>query len=173
MQAVMHLEWEKEEKHVALLKAPTRQPKTTTLQVRLEEEVRHNLDRYAEFIDANPSYVVSEALKLLFRKDDEFKRWAGQHTKVHNQNQTQGEALTKTPNNHEVPSNPIRCAQEPRLARSAWLAPLSRFFVVEVWKPDSKFARGHAIVATVPSGRETRYASCEGHRGRSKKRNAR
>jgi predicted transcriptional regulator len=81
---------------VALLKAPTKQPKTTTLQVRLEEEVRHNLDRYAEFIDANPSYVVSEALKLRFRKDDEFKRWAGQHTKVHNQNQTQGEALTKT-----------------------------------------------------------------------------
>jgi len=52
---------------LALLKAPSKQPKTTTLQVRLEEEVRHNLDRYAEFIDANASYVVSEALKLLFR----------------------------------------------------------------------------------------------------------
>ena len=65
---------------MALLKAPSKQPKTTTLQVRLEEEVRHNLDRYAEFIDANASYVVSEALKLLFRKDEEFKRWLGQHT---------------------------------------------------------------------------------------------
>jgi len=79
---------------LALLKAPSKQPKTTTLQVRLEEEVRHNLDRYAEFIDANPSYVVSEALKLLFRKDEEFKRWAGQHT--NNQRQIQGEGLTKT-----------------------------------------------------------------------------
>ena len=58
-----------------LLKAPSKQPKTTTLQVRLEEEVRHNLDRYAEFIGANASYVVSEALKLLFKRDDEFKRW--------------------------------------------------------------------------------------------------
>ena len=60
---------------MALLKAPSKQPKTTTLQVRLEEEVRHNLDRYAEFIEANPSYVVSEALKLLFKKDTEFRHW--------------------------------------------------------------------------------------------------
>ena len=81
---------------MALLKAPSKQPKTTTLQVRLEEEVRHNLDRYAEFIDANASYVVSEALKLLFRKDEEFKRWLGQHTNNQNQKLIQGDALTKT-----------------------------------------------------------------------------
>ena len=81
---------------MALLKAPSKQPKTTILQVRLKEEVRHNLDRYAEFIDANASYVVSEALKLLFRKDDEFKRWLGQHTNNHDQEQIQGDALTKT-----------------------------------------------------------------------------
>jgi predicted transcriptional regulator len=60
---------------LALLKAPSKQPKTTTPQVRLEDEVRHNLDRYAEFLDANPSYVVSEALKLLYRKDREFQSW--------------------------------------------------------------------------------------------------
>jgi len=64
---------------LALLKSPSKQPKTTTPQVRLEEVVRRSLDRYAEFIDANPSYVVSEALRLLFRKDEEFKRWADQH----------------------------------------------------------------------------------------------
>lgn len=81
---------------MALLKAPSKQPKTTTLQVRLEEKVRHNLDKYAEFIDANSSYVVSEALKLLFRKDEEFKRWSAQHTNNQTQEQVQGEALTKT-----------------------------------------------------------------------------
>jgi predicted transcriptional regulator len=81
---------------LALLKAPSKQPKTTTLQVRLEEEVRQRLDRYAEFIDANPSYVVSEALKLLFKKDEEFKRWAGRDTNDHSQEQIKGEALTKT-----------------------------------------------------------------------------
>ena len=81
---------------MALLKAPSKQPKTTTLQVRLEEEVRKNLDGYAEFIGANASYIVSEALKLLFRKDEEFKRWLGQHANHHNHEQIQGGALTKT-----------------------------------------------------------------------------
>ena len=79
-----------------LLKAPSKQPKTTTLQVRLEEEVRHNLDRYAEFIGANASYVVSEALKLLFKRDDEFRRWLSEHATNINQEQTRGDALTKT-----------------------------------------------------------------------------
>ncbi len=64
--------------------------------MRLEEEVRHNLDRYAEFIGANASYVVSEALKLLFRKDEELKRWSGQRTNNQSQEHIQGEALTKT-----------------------------------------------------------------------------
>ena len=81
---------------MALLKAPSKQPKTTTLQVRLEEEVRRNLDKYAEFIDANSSYVVSEALKLLFKKDEDFKHWLGQHMNDHNQEQIPGDALTKT-----------------------------------------------------------------------------
>ena len=79
-----------------LLKAPSKQPKTTTLQVRLGEEVRHNLDRYAEFIGANASYVVSEALKLLFKRDDEFKRWLGEHPNNINQQQIRGDVLTKT-----------------------------------------------------------------------------
>ena len=66
---------------MALLKAPSKQPKTTMLQVRLDEEVRLNLDRYAEFLDANPSYIVTEVLKLLYRKDKAFHTWlAGQHT---------------------------------------------------------------------------------------------
>ncbi len=60
------------------------------------EEVRRNLDRYVEFIDANPSYVASEALKLLFKQDDEFKRWLDHHTNNHNQEEVQGDALTKT-----------------------------------------------------------------------------
>jgi hypothetical protein len=80
---------------MALLKPPSKQPKTTTLQVRLEEEVRHNSDRYAEFIDATPFYVVSEALKLLFKKDDDFKRWLSEHPTNINQQQIRGDVLTK------------------------------------------------------------------------------
>ena len=39
--------------------------------------------KYAEFLDANPSYVVNEALKHLFRRDDEFKRWMDNNTEKH------------------------------------------------------------------------------------------
>ena len=81
---------------MALLKTPSKQPKTTTLQVRLEEEVRHNLDSYAEFINATPSYVVSEALKVPFKKDDEFKRWLEQQASSDNYQQTEGGVHTKT-----------------------------------------------------------------------------
>ncbi|MGB7023054.1 MAG: hypothetical protein WBD73_04580 [Candidatus Acidiferrales bacterium] len=81
---------------MALLKAPSKQPKTTTLQVRLENEVRGNLDRYAEFIGANASYVVSETLKLLFNRDHEFKRWLSEYPTNINQKQIKGGPLTRT-----------------------------------------------------------------------------
>jgi hypothetical protein len=77
---------------MALLKAPSKQPKTTNLQVRLEEEVRRNLERYGEFLNASPSYVVSEALKLLFKKDNEFKIWTDQNPEVTTQPK-QGDAI--------------------------------------------------------------------------------
>jgi predicted transcriptional regulator len=76
---------------LALLKAPSKQPKTTTLQVRLEEEVRLNLDRYAEFLDANPSYVVSEVLKLLYRKDREFQSWLATQMGTTHESREKGE----------------------------------------------------------------------------------
>ena len=81
---------------MALLKAPSRKPKTTTLQVRLEEEVKLNLENYAEFIDATPSYVMSEALKLLFRRDGEFKRWLDQHPSNGDHDEIEGGLFTKT-----------------------------------------------------------------------------
>jgi hypothetical protein len=66
-----------------LLKAPQKQPKITGLQVRIEDDVKLTLHKYAEFLDANPSYVVNEALKNLFKKDDEFKRWIENNTEKH------------------------------------------------------------------------------------------
>ncbi|MCU1240923.1 MAG: hypothetical protein JWO71_1649 [Candidatus Acidoferrum typicum] len=58
-----------------ILKSPPKPPKNETLQLRVEEEIRSKLGKYAEFIDSSESYVVSESLRLLFRKDDEFKAW--------------------------------------------------------------------------------------------------
>jgi predicted transcriptional regulator len=70
---------------MSLVKPPSKQPKTTNVQVRLEEEVRRNLDKYAEFLNATPSYVVSEALKLLCRKDKEFQNWLSTHSQETNE----------------------------------------------------------------------------------------
>jgi len=64
-----------------LLKAQPRQPKSAAIQIRVEEDIKLRLDKYAEFIDSSPAYVVTEALKLLlFHKDGEFRSWLGQHT---------------------------------------------------------------------------------------------
>jgi predicted transcriptional regulator len=80
---------------LSILKSPPKQPKAVTVQARVEESVKTQLERYAEFIDASPSYVITEALKLLFRKDDDFRRWAEQHTKNHNNKEVEGEVLAK------------------------------------------------------------------------------
>ena len=41
------------------------------------------LMKYAEFLDCSPSYVVTEALKLVYHKDKEFQSWlSDQHTKT-------------------------------------------------------------------------------------------
>ena len=58
-----------------ILKSPPNPPKNVTLQIRVEETIRSKLAKYAEFIDSSESYVVSEALKLLFKKDGEFRNW--------------------------------------------------------------------------------------------------
>jgi predicted transcriptional regulator len=80
---------------LSILKSPPKQPKAVTIQARVEESVKTQLELYAEFIDASPSYVITEALKLLFRKDDDFKHWADQHTNNHNNEKAKGDVLAK------------------------------------------------------------------------------
>jgi predicted transcriptional regulator len=58
--------------------------------------VKAQLDRYAEFIDSSTSYVITEALKLLFKRDDEFKAWLGQHATNGNQEKPEGGVLNKS-----------------------------------------------------------------------------
>jgi len=87
---------EEQRESMAIIKAPPKQPKSVTIQARVEESVKIHLDQYAKFIDSTPSYVITEALKVLFKRDDEFKAWLGQHPNKQNSEQVQGEALTKT-----------------------------------------------------------------------------
>jgi len=84
---------------VVTLKSTTEEAKdckTASLQVRIEEEVRHKLDAYAEFIDSSPSYVVTEALKLLFKRDEEFKHWSARHANHNNHEPKGGKSLFET-----------------------------------------------------------------------------
>ena len=81
---------------MAIIKEPPKQPKSVTIQARVEESVKTQLDRYAKFIDSAPSYVITEALKVLFKRDDEFKAWLGQLPSDQRPEQNRGEALTKT-----------------------------------------------------------------------------
>lgn len=81
---------------MAIIKAPPKQPKSVTIQARVEVSVKMQLDQYAKFIDSTPSYVLAEALKVLFKRDDEFKGWLGQHANGLNTEENRGEALTKT-----------------------------------------------------------------------------
>jgi predicted transcriptional regulator len=66
---------QKRRMNMSVLKAPPKQPRNATLQIRVDEELKLKLDRYAEFLDSTAAYVVSEALKLVFNKDGEFKEW--------------------------------------------------------------------------------------------------
>lgn len=74
-----------------ILKAPPRQLKNATIQVRVEESIKSNLDSYSRFIGANQAYVVSEALKLLFKKDGEFRDWLTQKGNDQNHGGAKGE----------------------------------------------------------------------------------
>jgi len=81
---------------MAIIKAPPKQPKTVTIQARVEESIKSQLDSYAKFIDSSTSYVITEALKLLFKRDDEFKTWLGQHTDKGNHEKLEGGVLSKS-----------------------------------------------------------------------------
>jgi hypothetical protein len=81
---------------VAILKSPPIPPKNETLQIRVEEHIKAKLQKYAEFIGASESYVVSEALKLLFRKDAEFKTWLEEQPRTILELQNGGDSLFET-----------------------------------------------------------------------------
>lgn len=64
---------------LAILKGPPKQPKNVTVQIRVEEDVKAKLEIFADFIEASPSFVVTEALRLVFRNDEQFTHWLEQH----------------------------------------------------------------------------------------------
>jgi predicted transcriptional regulator len=64
---------------MSVLKAPPKQPKNATLQVRIDEDLKYKVEKYAEFLETTTAYVVSEALRLVFTKDSDFREWLEGH----------------------------------------------------------------------------------------------
>ena len=81
---------------MAIIKAPPKQPKSVTIQARVEESVKTQLDQYAKFTDSTASYVITEALRVLFKRDDEFKTWLGQQTNHGSNHEDEGGDVSET-----------------------------------------------------------------------------
>ena len=61
---------------MALLKPEVPKPSKRDYYIRLEERLALTLEHYAEFLGATSnSYVISQALELVFQKDADFKQW--------------------------------------------------------------------------------------------------
>jgi predicted transcriptional regulator len=75
-----------------ILKAPPAQPKNETLQLRVSQDLKFRLMRYAEFIHANASYVISATLERLFNKDAEFQEYLATWKPPQAGNHSEGEA---------------------------------------------------------------------------------
>ena len=56
-------------------------PETVSREFRLEEPVSVTLDNYAKFIGSTPDHVIASAIRFLFWKDLDFKRWQKEQRK--------------------------------------------------------------------------------------------
>lgn len=79
-----------------ILKAPPKQPKNESLQLRVPTDFRHRLQRYAEFLEATPSYVVVEALNRIFQKDRDFQTWLEQPPSASSEPETENTSQMET-----------------------------------------------------------------------------
>lgn len=79
-----------------ILKAPPKQSKNESLQLRVPTEFKHKLQRYAQFLEATPSYVVTEALTRIFDKDRDFKAWLAKEPQSDNEMQFENNFIMET-----------------------------------------------------------------------------
>lgn len=64
-----------------ILNAPPKQCNNESLQLRVSAQFKSRLQRYAQFLQTAPSYVVTEAHNRNFGKDREFKVWLERHAR--------------------------------------------------------------------------------------------
>ena len=75
---------------MSIIKKPAEPPKIVSLEVQIEQPILDTLDRYAKFIGTSREHIVASALRLVFKKDYDFKRW------VRSQNSADSSAALRT-----------------------------------------------------------------------------
>jgi len=58
-----------------IIKKPAPPPEIVTREIRLEMPLLETLDTYAGFIDSTVDHVIASALRLVFKKDHDFRKW--------------------------------------------------------------------------------------------------
>ena len=74
---------------MSIIKKPAEPPKIASFEVQIEQHILDTLDSYAEFIQTSREHVVASALRLVFKKDYDFKRW------LRSQNSTDSQATPR------------------------------------------------------------------------------
>lgn len=64
---------------MAIIEKPPTKVLRKAITIRLSEQIALELHQYATFLGGSLDYVVAEALKLVFRKDNQFREWLKQN----------------------------------------------------------------------------------------------
>jgi hypothetical protein len=60
---------------MSIIRKPALPPEIVPLECKIEEPLAATLASYCRFIDSSTDHVVASALRLVFKKDYEFKKW--------------------------------------------------------------------------------------------------
>lgn len=63
---------------MSIIKKPEVPPEIDTLEIQIERPLIQMLDRYSEFIGSDRNHIVVSAVRVVFKRDYEFKRWLRQ-----------------------------------------------------------------------------------------------
>ncbi len=97
-----------------LIPAPPATPDKDTLALRVDRGLHDQLRAYAEFLGSTKEYIVTSALRRVFRHDKDFIAW--QHAR-NNETATTGrrpDTQTTTASNGDSDAHAARTAETPR-----------------------------------------------------------
>lgn len=63
---------------MSIIKKPEVPPEIDILEIQVERPLIQMLDRYAEFIGSDRNHVIVSAIRVVFKRDYDFKRWLRQ-----------------------------------------------------------------------------------------------